>query len=526
MTTATAEEPVDRTEPEGPATLWNSAGLAWGILAFGALLRLTQYLANRSLWLDEAMLALNIVNRSFRELLKPLDYAQGAPVGFLMLERAAVQALGPGEYALRLFPFVCGMASLFLFYRLAKQVISANAVPVALGLFASSAPLIYYASEAKQYSSDAAIAMLLSSTAVSYASAKSTLGRSAAFGLLGGAAVWFSHPSVFVLAGIGMSLALCCPAEERWSRIRNLVIPCTMWAVSLGTCYLLFLRHLSNNRFLLRYWTFGFPPPHLLSVATVEWFASTFFEVFKNPGGLELAGVAAFAFLVGCAAMFSSRRQTLFILIAPLFVTLLAAMLHQYPFNGRLLLFGVPALLLLVAEGVEQIRSRTWREAPVIAACLMGVLFFNPLLFASYHLVKPSLREEIKPALHHVEANSREGDVLYVQNGAVPAFRYYKPRLHMGNVAVTEGSYVEDHWEKYERDMDQFRGHRRVWLLFSQGSSETGVEQQKMFLYFADKRGTRLDYFQSVGAAAYLYDFGRPSDFGMAVGTPSIPAIQ
>src|ERR1700731_1023069 len=119
----------------------------WTIIVFGALLRLTQFLSNRSLWLDEAKLALNIVNRSFAQLCKPLDYGQGAPIGFLMLERSALHLLGSGEYALRLFPFLAGLISLLLFYQLAKRSVPTGAVPIALGLFATSAPLIYYSSE-------------------------------------------------------------------------------------------------------------------------------------------------------------------------------------------------------------------------------------------------------------------------------------------------------------------------------------------------------------------------------------------
>ena len=39
------------------------------------LLRVRQYATNRSLWQDESSLALNIVERGFRGLLEPLDYA-------------------------------------------------------------------------------------------------------------------------------------------------------------------------------------------------------------------------------------------------------------------------------------------------------------------------------------------------------------------------------------------------------------------------------------------------------------------
>ncbi len=55
------------------------------IILVGLLLRLLHYLNNRSLWLDEAMLARNILDRGSFELLITLDYNQGAPVLFLLL---------------------------------------------------------------------------------------------------------------------------------------------------------------------------------------------------------------------------------------------------------------------------------------------------------------------------------------------------------------------------------------------------------------------------------------------------------
>ena len=78
-----------------------------------------------------------------------------------MVQRASVQLFGPNEYALRLFPLLCGLASLFLFYYLAKKCLNRKAVPIAIALFAILLPLIYYSSEAKQYSSDVAVALCL-----------------------------------------------------------------------------------------------------------------------------------------------------------------------------------------------------------------------------------------------------------------------------------------------------------------------------------------------------------------------------
>ena len=44
------------------------------LIILAAALRLRQYLANRSLWLDEAKFSLNIIHRNFAQLWQPLDY--------------------------------------------------------------------------------------------------------------------------------------------------------------------------------------------------------------------------------------------------------------------------------------------------------------------------------------------------------------------------------------------------------------------------------------------------------------------
>lgn len=522
-----AERPVADTALRGPTRF------EWLIILAGVLLRLTQYLSNRSLWLDEAYLALNIVNRSFLQLLKPLDNNQGAPIGFLMLERAAVRLFGPGEYALRLFPFLAGLIALLLFHRLARQSVTSKAVPIALGLFATSAPLIYYSSEVKQYSGDVLIAVILSSAAIYYASRRLTSGRAALFGLLGAATIWFSHSAIFVLAGIGLTLVLFCPPDDRRERAQKLSISFLLWGLSLGACYLVSLRHLSANPSLLHYWDFSFPPAHLFSVAGVGWFAETFFTIFQSPVGLELAGIGAFAFLVGAWAMFSapvsapvsppgpslflplcpSPRQKLVLLLAPLAVTLVAATLHKYPFSGRLLLFAVPALVLVIAEGAAYVRVKTRVAAPGIGACLIGVLFFYPVLFSSYHLIRPTFRQEIKPALRYIQAHARPGDTLYIHRDAWPAFRYYAARLPLANLKIVQGTFYvtpEQGWSAYESDSAKLAGNGRVWVLFTP-RDPAAVTDKNLFLYFINRHGSRLDTFEGLGAAAYLYDLSPDS---------------
>src|SRR5437899_242030 len=65
------------------------------ILLAGGLLRIWQYAGCRSLWLDEAALANNIIHKPLSKLLfYPMDDQQYAPPGFLLLEKGATMLLG------------------------------------------------------------------------------------------------------------------------------------------------------------------------------------------------------------------------------------------------------------------------------------------------------------------------------------------------------------------------------------------------------------------------------------------------
>ena len=59
----------------------NERNLTNLILFIGPTLRVWQWICNRSLWLDEAMLARHMVDRSPLELLAPLDFNQGGAGG-------------------------------------------------------------------------------------------------------------------------------------------------------------------------------------------------------------------------------------------------------------------------------------------------------------------------------------------------------------------------------------------------------------------------------------------------------------
>src|SRR5262245_48788213 len=171
--------------------------LLTALVLVGGGMRLAALLADRCLWLDECMLALNLVNRAPRELLNPLDYNQGAPVGFLLAVKAVISLFGVAEWSLRLVPFAASVAGLFGFAWMARRLLSANAALLATALLAFSPQLVSYAGECKQYASDAAIAIGLLAVALSLLEGKTGFVRWFALATAGAVAVWCSHPATF-----------------------------------------------------------------------------------------------------------------------------------------------------------------------------------------------------------------------------------------------------------------------------------------------------------------------------------------
>ena len=364
------------------------------ILALGVVFRVAQYLADRRPWLDETSLAANIEQKTFIGLFGPLAHAQLAPPGFLLIEWVAMRTLGDTCGALRLFPLLCGIASLFLLYRVARCCLRPRDVWIALGLFAVSDDLIFFSSELKQYSTDVAVCLACYLMGTAWASRPATISRTVALAVAGAAAVWFSHPSVFFLAGLGTVLIASAVAarDKKGALLASLV--CLLWAASFAAVYAVALNQLGHQRSLWVFWNFAFPPMPPSSLWEATWLIRRLLYLFVNPLnfrtplGSSLSILAALAFfLTGCVSLCRRDRTAFWMLTLPGLFALLASCLHMYPFHGRLVLFLLPSLFLLITEGAGWVRETIGRG--VLWAALLATLFLYPSLDSLYHLDEP-----------------------------------------------------------------------------------------------------------------------------------------
>jgi hypothetical protein len=495
-----------------PSKLYD--GMAILMVCVGALLRLRQFAANRSFWIDEASLALNIVNRSFEGLLRPLDYVQGAPVGFLFLQKAIILALGNRDYILRLTPFIASLLSLVLMSMAARMYLGRKSALLALFWFVVSERLIYYASELKQYSSDVLIALMLLFFLYKCLESNASRKEFVLLGCIGLVSIIFSHPSIFILTSGFFVLLLDFFLKKDWLRLRWMLVIVLAHALVFGLLYQFSLRSLAANSGLLRYWQFGFMP--LPPWENLGWLKNAFIEMSHNPGGFEMDFLVAAAFFIGAASFFLRRWQLGLILTLPFLEVLVASGLERYPFANRMLMFLFPVMLFFVAEGIERFSMLFHKIDPRVSfgvwAVLAVLVSITPLTNGFRIVRNPVYVEHIKPLLTYLTDHAAEGDIVYIYYGAQPAFDYYSsyfPNLKGLNVYRGLG-WNEQEPQKYLEDIDHLKGNPRVWFLFSHNCFWCQEDEQKYMISHLENIGKRYDTFKSTDTTLYLYDLDEP----------------
>ncbi len=368
----------------------SAEAITWLALAAGVVLRVSGYAEGRALYMDERSLLHNLRLPVF-DFHTTLSEFQLAPPGFLTLERILVRLPGNDVMTARTVALVCGIASLFLFRAVARRLLLPAAVPVAMGLLALSDWLIYYSAEIKQYSSDLAIALaaILLTLRAGPSPERSHPRGLLALAILGMVGVWFSYTLTLILAAVGTYL-IAGPLIRR--DIRGTLVLAAMgaaWLLSFAGCYVVSHRILSKDAFIWNWWDFAFlpiPPRSAAELKTDFWAIA---NMFDSPSDvrmpIEMAATAIVAMLlwiIGAVSLGWRRPGWLYLLTAPLVFTLAASALHQYPFHGRLLIFLVPAVQMLVAEGGAALARAGGRP---LAIALGAFLLFQPVSDALWH---------------------------------------------------------------------------------------------------------------------------------------------
>lgn len=514
--------------------------LHWVFIGVGVTLRLRQYFFNRSLWLDEAFLAANFIHKDWGQLLRaPMDYTESmtAPVGFMAMAKIAITLLGNGDIVLRLYPLLCSIIALALFMKLAQFYVSPRAVLLSLFLISVSGPLIYQASEFKPYSSDVVFAIATLFMVPYMERTAFSIRRMSVLAVSGSLFVWFSFPSAFLLASIGIYFVWFYGKEKRWYAVFGIVIVSFFWLLSFWAHYKIVVGN-GVEESLVGQWLIEFWRekqafmPYPFSWDGLRWMFSSFVGIFLSPGGWPIKEIPIIFFLAGAGAMLYSKRRQLFVLMVPFVLAAIMSYFRLYPFNGRMLFFLLPAVILMIGEGVAQISSfhlalkKYNFLAGAAAYIILTVLLIN-------YIPVFQTNQEIKPVLSYVQVNRKESDKIYLYFWAEPAFRYYasfygfnyadcnpiisvpkkkfvnevdyfRSKLDFTPIAVENSKCVlgvSDTINEANLEFEKLKGVGRVWFIFSHS-----IWMEADFVQLLNRAGTQLDSLILPGASSYLYE--------------------
>ncbi len=350
-----------------------------------------RYLLKFPLWADECFLAISFAQRGYLGLLEPLAFHQIAPPLFLWVELSMVKLLGFSEWPLRLMPFAFAIAGLFLFRKVAGELVHGSALLLSVGIFAVSYFIIRYSAEVKPVSLDVLVTLILLWLALRWwrdPGAPGPLWVLAAFVPL---ALALSYPAVFVAGGIS-AFALCVlwrsqDHRSRWAWVGlNVALGGAFAGMLLLTAY---QQSDADLAWMRAYWDRAFPPLDAPAQLPLWLLAAHTGEMLPYPiGGKH--GASTFTLLLcaaGLVTLWRTRRfGHLVLFLSPIALNFMAAAIRRYPYGAptRGELYLAPIFCILAGLGAATVlgwagarwpsRARVALSGALASLALVGVV--------------------------------------------------------------------------------------------------------------------------------------------------------
>ncbi|NTV30108.1 MAG: hypothetical protein HGA80_08525 [Candidatus Omnitrophica bacterium] len=498
------------------------------LLCIGVYLRVNRYWQGFSFWGDEAWVACNMASRSFVDILLNRDLSVSLPSpapGFVLIGNIMVTLWSISELVFRAFPCWCGVMVVFAFRKLLSDTVSRSVLLTGLAFMVFSDMPIYYASELKQYSSDMLVVLVI--YVLHLRAVRGALQRRDVMllELAGLAGMFISLPTILTLAGVSVvQLAVYWQSGER------ALFKKYLW---IGGVWLAFFAGMWVNYYQVNYVSDVsryYIPYYLYLPSQVGWgvWLGKILDIFRSPVGLTWPWLAALLFAAGGWSFWRRDKTTTLLLVAPLVLTIGLSMAGKYPWQGRFILFLLPALLVFIAQGVGWLLEAGGirRLAGLLVLC---ILLAQPVAEAGRKYLVPVAETDVRSLMAYISEHYQPGDGIYLGNETCWSFDFY--RVVFGLEALQPKAVLFEHPSSVDRPGQLFcivnyasrhiasvyawdrvvdsKGYvfrmprgGRAWILLSQVVSN----REKAFLDCFDTFGVRLDHKRSQGASLYLYN--------------------
>ena len=370
----------------------------WSVILIGVILRVFFAFVNTGLWHDECALAINILDRNYMELLKPLRFLQIVPPFFLWLSKLFVSIVPVNnvnivDFAFRIIPLFSGIGAIIAFYFLLKNEFE-NKLVILSGvlIMALSGSLIYYSYEFKPYSSDVLVVILLILYFVKV-NPKSYLKQILhSIGLF--FVVMFSLPSAFItVAGITSVLF------KNWKKFLCAIIPFL-------SCFTIY--YFAYLKGILAFHGAGMDRGWNDYFITGSNFLKVILLYIRVNLNLFIFPLITLLFVICGIFYVWKRNKTLGIILSVILAeVLVASTLRIYPIDPRTQLYLIPVLAFLVCEVLNKIYSK---KVSAIICSLLLVMFVCLNLFSSRFVLLNKVSSDAKILISALAEDSVSND--------------------------------------------------------------------------------------------------------------------
>jgi hypothetical protein len=473
------------------------------IIFIGIMLRVNVYVQNRSLFLDEANLARNIVEKNHVDLFKALDYEQYAPPLFSVVAKASTQVFGVNEFALRLPSLLAGIISLILLLKITNLLIAEDSSRwYVLLLFSFSILAIRYSTELKQYASDAAITLFFVFWALKCKNKKFNVSSTFNWSVLGAIAIWLSMPVIFVLASIGVAF-LYQARKQKKVILFNLLPMGLAWLASFGIYFYMLLYEDASTEGLLSYHSeffFNLFPRDMTGIKQDLNLVQGLFRSATDQTALSIIW-AILTFLLGSIFLIRKKRFVAIVLIVPILLCLLASHLQLYSLIERLTLFMIPLIMVVMGIGISNLWGKSNNLFKVLLVSVMLISLVNK---KGYQYFWSKLeKEDSKSVLLYLSKHRSENELIYVQADGVPGFVFYN---EMHDKAWNFKNYYLARWDEVPADVvpKELRATSsdKFWLFFSHTFPQENIDKN---LASAAGIAQEVESYISLEASTYAF---------------------
>jgi hypothetical protein len=494
-------------KPSTQNSLINEKNL-WGwLILIGVILRLLQFLINRDFILEEASLALNILDHTFPELLFLSERGQYSAPLFLLSVKCMTVLFGVNDFALRIIPLLASIASLFLVYSFSLKLRASRGVALfLLALFAITLFQIRYASELKPYAVDLFFALFLGNLLIPNSEKTESKRKYVILLFSGIISILSSFTAPLVLFVLGLyRLKVMMSAGDK--SIKKELILYTLWFIVFSFFISTYLLQLDGMVYLKGFWAAHFPPANPFRLEFYHWIIKypavvankmIVFSFNDNMPSYLLLALLALLFLMGTIQMVKDKKyQILYFVFFPIILQWIISALTLYPFAPRLLLYLSVSFLFPVAYSLHFLVLQLNKSGALVSIVLCVILIAPGYLHYPIHIVK------FKNAWEYMVDHFDDDQLVYVHFMAIPTYQYY----HKTNGIKVPGKIIEgeEDWSNEKEiysDLTALRGE--VWLVFSNPFVKDGQSIDKTIVKPYENDGQLLDSYQSRQSSVYL----------------------